>query len=135
MRAPTFRPEDDLGSEYLLPMLGITFLIALFFLTNIAFSRPLRVEFGPVPERDPASIKPIAHSIRISGAGALFFDGAAVDAAGLRSALAELRINASRKPVAIIAEDGSSSTVLFQVVELCKQIGLRNVQLSTGAAQ
>jgi biopolymer transport protein ExbD len=134
MRFDPPRPKSD--DERILPLINVVFLLLIFFMLagQLAATDPFDIEPpSSVSENEPGAADIV---VLIGADGRLGLDGAILDGAGLRAALAARASDGSRMPEVRVKADGRTpATRVVEVMELLREAGVKKLRLLTVPAE
>ncbi len=123
------RPHSD--EERILPLINVVFLLLIFFMLagRLAASDPFEIapprsaSEGPVENRDLM--------VLVGADGRLALDGAVMEEAALKAAIAERLAGDGEARVRVKADGSAEATDVVAVMELLRAAGVRRVSLLT----
>ena len=126
--------QDEEAEINLTPMLDVTFIMLIFFIVTTSFvkeagldvSRPQKSE-QPPPE--PDKVKNIL--IAITQANQIFMDKREIDVRAVRANVERKAAESTKTNVIILAERGSHTGTLVEVMDQIKQAGVENVSVAS----
>ena len=112
------------------PMIDMVFILLVFFIVSTSFIK----ETGVVVERPAAktgTAQQVQYVIAVDAENMLWLEGQSIDIRSLPTRLQQV-VTGNAEPAIIVAADiRSSSGVLIQVIDLCRQAGITNVGVAT----
>ena len=117
------------------PMMDMTFLLLIFFIVNVNFTKETGVEVkrpdaatGTVLATDSGAV------VIITSAGAIYFGADRIDLGGVRPMVAKSRLQNPDAEVVIVADENVPTRLLVDVMDECRLAGVRDINLSTRSA-
>ncbi len=123
------RPKND--DERILPLINVVFLLLIFFMLagKLSSSDPFTI----APPRSASEAFVDAHDlvIALGAQGQLAFDGALLDEASLKQAVADRIKDETSLRIWLKADSQSDATQLITVMELLEAAGVDRLKLLT----
>ncbi len=118
----------DVGID-MSPLIDMVFLLLIFFMVTTVFVAETGVE---VNRPAAAAAEPVdRHSIMFAVGvdGKLFYDGSEIALSQIKPIVAR-KIVGQQVPVLVIADEGSQTGSLIQVIDQCKLGGAENISIA-----
>jgi biopolymer transport protein ExbD len=121
---------DETGID-LAPMLDFVLNLLIFFIITAVFAKEVGLTVSR-PNSSAASEKKESGSIviRIDPSGGIIVDKKAVDVRAVRANIERLHAQRPDDAVVVVAEKGSQTGVLVQVIDQVRQGGVQNVSIA-----
>jgi biopolymer transport protein ExbD len=129
-RAVAGHGSDDTGID-LAPMLDFVLNLLIFFIITAVFAKEVGLTVSR-PNSSAATEKKEAGSIIITlnAAGDIVVDKKTTDVRSVRAAIERLHAQRPDDAVVVVAEKGSQTGLLVQVIDQVRQGGVQNVSIA-----
>ncbi|MGF1609917.1 MAG: ExbD/TolR family protein [Kiloniellales bacterium] len=129
MRFQPPRPKSH--EERILPLVNVVFLLLIFFMLagRLAASDPFRIE--PPRSTSEGLVEPQETLVLVGADGRLALDGATIDEAALKAAVAERMSSETPPRVRLKADGQAEATRVVTVMELLREAGVERLKLLT----
>ncbi|WP_349369053.1 biopolymer transporter ExbD [Salinarimonas sp.] len=123
------RPRND--EERVLPLINVVFLLLIFFMLagRLATSDPFEIAPPRSASEGPAETGDLL--VLVGADGELALDGARVEEAALRAAVAERLAGDAEAQVRLKADGRAEATAVVAVMELLREAGVERLRLLT----
>ena len=128
LRAVAHRPKDD--DQRILPLINVVFLLLIFFMIvgHLAAADPFHIEPPTsISETEPGGQD---HIILVGADGRIALDGAVMDDAALKAALAGPEAG-DQGQFRLKADGGADAVRLVEIMEMMRAAGIEKVHLLT----
>ncbi len=123
------RAEDDAGID-LTPMLDVVFIMLIFFIVTTSFVKETGIDVSR-PSAKTAERKEQGNIlVGIRDSGEVWIDKRAVDLRAVRANIERLHAENPEGAVVIIADRGSETGVLVQVMDQVRLAGVDNISIA-----
>ena len=125
LEAQEASPDIDLT-----PMMDMVFILLVFFIVSTSFIK----QSGVVVERPSAATATVQKAqvvIAVDRANVLWMEGNSTDIQSLPRRLYQLKKESKELAVIVAADTQSNSGVMVQVIDLCRQAGIKDVSVAT----
>jgi biopolymer transport protein ExbD len=129
--------HGSLAELNITPLLDLVFvLLVIFIITTPQLTNSLQVNLpsGKAPAPKPETPKPKIHRIKVDEKGQAFLDGAALDLAELKRALASQKADDPAFAVVVEGADETDYQSMVNVLDILQQLDITKVGLATEAA-
>lgn len=114
------------------PMIDMTFLLLIFFIVNVNFTK----ETGVQVKRPEASSSTALDTdrgaiITVTSAGAVYFGPDRIDLGGIRPLLSNHRLQHPDGEVIVVADESVPTRLVVDVIDECRMAGVKEINLST----
>ncbi|GFM36277.1 ExbD/TolR family protein [Desulfovibrio psychrotolerans] len=135
MRQSRYTDRSEMFNDIdLTPMIDMVFILLIFFIVSTSFIR----EAGVVVERPAAETAESQHVqivIAIDADNMLWMEGSSIDIRSLGARVHTLRAENEELGIIVAADVRTRAGVLVEVLDLCRQAGVRNVSVATRKPQ
>lgn len=129
MARKRLRSEDDAGID-LTPMLDVVFIMLIFFIVTTSFVKEAGIDVNR-PSAKTAEQKERGNiMIAIRSNGEVWIDKRAVDLRAVRANVERLRAENPEGSVVIIADKGSETGILVQVMDQVRLGGVDGISIA-----
>lgn len=129
MRIPL--PETKAREDGMLPLINIVFLMLIFFLIAGAIAPVPDFEVNPAMTQDSPATNPPSDAIYVSEQGFISMAGQEVTVTELNAAMVGFAQMLDSKPLKVVADRNTDSSVLMTIVDAATQAGIARVKLLT----
>jgi biopolymer transport protein ExbD len=122
--------SDETGID-LAPMLDFVLNLLIFFIITAVFAKEVGLTVSR-PNSSAATEKKESGSIviRIDPSGGIIVDKRTVDIRAVRANIERLHAQRPDDAVVVVAEKGSQTGILVQVIDQCRQGGVQSVSIA-----
>jgi biopolymer transport protein ExbD len=130
MKRATAHGGDETGID-LAPMLDFVLNLLIFFIITAVFAKEVGLTVSR-PNSSAATEKKEAGSIviTINAAGDIIVDKRTIDVRSVRASIERLHAQRPDDSVVVVAEKGSQTGLLVQVIDQVRQGGIQNVSIA-----
>lgn len=111
------------------PLLDVVFILLIFFIVTTVFVKETGVTVDKPQAISAQQLEQTVVLIAITNQGDVFYDGANIGVAGIRSTVEQLQQNEQR-PVVIQADKTVATELLLQVIDEAKLAGAKTINLA-----
>lgn len=114
-----------------LPLINIVFLMLIFFLLAGTIAPTSDFDLTPATSEDATPATPPADAVYVSEEGFISVAGTEVTSEEIEPALASFAAILDGDPLKIVADHEADSTLILEIAETAKAIGIAKVRLVT----
>ena len=126
------RKQKDMGIE-MGPLMDIVFILLIFFVVTSSFTRETGVDVTKPQAQSASQLEKENLLIAITRAGTIHMNERQVDLASLQDILKQSLAKAPDREAVVIADKGSETGVLVQVIDMCNLAGVKKVSIAAQA--
>ncbi|NCF55560.1 MAG: biopolymer transporter ExbD [Planctomycetia bacterium] len=113
------------------PMIDMTFLLLIFFIVNMNFTKETGIEI-----KRPSAVTAEAKSgdvilVGISSAGTIHMNGKRIDLSNVRPAVSRARNKTPKAACVVVADEAVRTGLLTRVIDECKLAGAGDISVAT----
>jgi len=128
MRRGRAQPEVQMA-----PLIDMVFILLIFFMVTTVFTRETGVEVNRPQANTATTLDSKSLMVGIDSNGHVYVDERRVDFLSLRSVLERQLGLQPEKNVVLIADEGTKTGVLVQVMDECRKAGAANIAVAAKA--
>ena len=113
------------------PLIDMTFLLLIFFLVNTNFIKETGIEVKRPKASTGKAAKGDIIMVGLSAAGTIHMSGKRIDLSRVRPNVAQMRLKMPTAPVVVMADEGTRTGMLLQVIDECKLAGIEDISIAT----
>ena len=118
------RKQKDMGIE-MGPLMDIVFILLIFFVVTSSFTRETGVDVTKPQAQSASQLEKENLLIAITREGTIHMNERQVDLASLQDILKQSLAKAPDREAVVIADKGSETGVLVQVIDMCNLAGVK----------
>ena len=126
------RKQKDLGIE-MGPLMDIVFILLIFFVVTSSFTRETGVDVTKPQAQSASQLEKENLLIAITREGTIHMNERQVDLASLQDILKQSLAKAPDREAVVIADKGTETGVLVQVIDMCNLAGVKKVSIAAQA--
>ena len=126
------RKRKDVGIE-MGPLMDIVFILLIFFVVTSSFTRETGVDVTKPQAQSASQLEKENLLIAITREGTIHMNERQVDLASLQDILKQSLAKAPDREAVVIADKGSETGVLVQVIDMCNLAGVKKVSIAAQA--
>ena len=126
------RKQKDMGVE-MGPLMDIVFILLIFFVVTSSFTRETGVDVTKPQAQSASQLEKENLLIAITREGTIHMNERQVDLASLQDILKQSLAKAPDREAVVIADKGSETGVLVQVIDMCNLAGVKKVSIAAQA--
>ena len=126
------RKQKDMGIE-MGPLMDIVFILLIFFVVTSSFTRETGVDVTKPQAQSASQLEKENLLIAITREGTIHMNERQVDLASLQDILKQSLAKAPDREAVVIADKGSETGVLVQVIDMCNLAGVKKVSIAAQA--
>ena len=126
------RKQKDMGIE-MGPLMDIVFILLIFFVATSSFTRETGVDVTKPQAQSASQLEKENLLIAITREGTIHMNERQVDLASLQDILKQSLAKAPDREAVVIADKGSETGVLVQVIDMCNLAGVKKVSIAAQA--
>lgn len=115
------------------PLMDIVFILLIFFVVTSSFSRETGVDVTKPQAQSASQLEKENLLIAITREGTIHINERQVDLASLQDILKQSLAKTPDREAVIIADKGSETGVLVQVIDACNLSGVKKVSIAAQA--
>lgn len=130
------KPYEDEAEINLTPMLDVVFIMLIFFIVTTSFVKEWGLEVSR-PTQTPPEVQPDRDDnilIAITSSGEIYMKRRSIDLRAVRANVERERAEKPNASVVIIAEQGSRTGVMIDVMDQVKLAGIENISVASQSA-
>ena len=126
------KKQKDMGIE-MGPLMDIVFILLIFFVVTSSFTRETGVDVTKPQAQSASQLEKENLLIAITREGTIHMNERQVDLASLQDILKQSLAKAPDREAVVIADKGSETGVLVQVIDMCNLAGVKKVSIAAQA--
>ena len=126
------RKQKGMGIE-MGPLMDIVFILLIFFVVTSSFTRETGVDVTKPQAQSASQLEKENLLIAITREGTIHMNERQVDLASLQDILKQSLAKAPDREAVVIADKGSETGVLVQVIDMCNLAGVKKVSIAAQA--
>lgn len=126
------RRQKDMGIE-MGPLMDIVFILLIFFVVTSSFTRETGVDVTKPEAQTASQLEKENLLIAITREGTIHMNERQVDLASLQDILKQSLAKTPDREAVVIADKGSETGVLVQVIDVCNLAGVKKVSIAAQA--
>lgn len=126
------RKQKDMGIE-MGPLMDIVFILLIFFVVTSSFTRETGVDVTKPQAQSASQLEKENLLIAITREGTIHMNERQVDLASLQDILKQSLAKTPDREAVVIADKGSETGVLVQVIDMCNLAGVKKVSIAAQA--
>ena len=126
------RTQKDMGIE-MGPLMDIVFILLIFFVVTSSFTRETGVDVTKPQAQSASQLEKENLLIAITREGTIHINERQVDLASLQDILKQSLAKTPDREAVVIADKGSETGVLVQVIDVCNLAGVKKVSIAAQA--
>ena len=126
------RKQKDMGIE-MGPLMDIVFILLIFFVVTSSFTRETGVDVTKPQAQSASQLEKENLLIAITREGTIHMNERQVDLASLQDILKQSLAKAPDREAVVIADKGSETGVLVQVIDMWNLAGVKKVSIAAQA--
>ena len=126
------RAKKEMGIE-MGPLMDIVFILLIFFVVTASFNRETGVNVTKPQAQSASQLEKENLMIAITREGTIHINERQVDLASLQDILKQSLAKTPDREAVLIADKGSETGVLVQVIDVCNMAGVKKVSIATQA--
>ena len=126
------KKQKDMGID-MGPLMDIVFILLIFFVVTSSFTRETGVDVTKPPAQSASQLEKDNLLIAITREGTIHINERQVDLASLQDILKQSLAKTPDREAVIIADKGSETGVLVQVIDACNLSGVKKVSIAAQA--
>ena len=126
------KKQKDMGID-MGPLMDIMFILLLFFVVTSSFTRETGVDVTKPQAQSASQLEKENLLIAITREGTIHINERQVDLASLQDILKQSLAKTPDREAVIIADKGSETGVLVQVIDACNLSGVKKVSIAAQA--
>lgn len=126
------KKQKDMGID-MGPLMDIVFILLIFFVVTSSFSRETGVDVTKPQAQSASQLEKENLLIAITREGTIHINERQVDLASLQDILKQSLAKTPDREAVIIADKGSETGVLVQVIDACNLSGVKKVSIAAQA--
>jgi len=126
------RKQKDMGID-MGPLMDIVFILLIFFVVTSSFTRETGVDVTKPQAQSASQLEKENLLIAITREGTIHINERQVDLASLQDILKQSLAKTPDREAVIIADKGSETGVLVQVIDACNLSGVKKVSIAAQA--
>ena len=126
------RAKKEMGIE-MGPLMDIVFILLIFFVVTASFNRETGVDVTKPQAQSASQLEKENLMIAITREGTIHINERQVDLASLQDILKQSLAKTPDREAVLIADKGSETGVLVQVIDVCNMAGVKKVSIATQA--
>lgn len=126
------RKQKDMGIE-MGPLMDIVFILLIFFVVTSSFTRETGVDVTKPQAQSASQLEKENLLIAITREGTIHINERQVDLASLQDILKQSLAKTPDREAVVIADKGSETGVLVQVIDVCNLAGVKKVSIAAQA--
>ena len=126
------KKQKDMGIE-MGPLMDIVFILLIFFVVTSSFTRETGVDVTKPQAQSASQLEKENLLIAITREGTIHINERQVDLASLQDILKQSLAKTPDREAVIIADKGSETGVLVQVIDACNLSGVKKVSIAAQA--
>ncbi len=115
------------------PLMDIVFILLIFFVVTSSFTRETGVDVTKPQAQSASQLEKENLLIAITREGTIHMNERQVDLASLQDILKQSLAKAPDREAVVIADKGSETGVLVQVIDMCNLAGVKKVSIAAQA--
>ena len=115
------------------PLMDIVFILLIFFVVTASFNRETGVDVTKPQAQSASQLEKENLMIAITREGTIHINERQVDLASLQDILKQSLAKTPDREAVLIADKGSETGVLVQVIDVCNMAGVKKVSIATQA--
>jgi biopolymer transport protein ExbD len=113
------------------PMMDMVFILLIFFIVTSTFTRETGVEVTKPQAQSSSEVQKESIMVAITREGTIHVNERQVDLSGLKDVLKGMLSKKADREVVLIADKGSNTGVLVQVIDACNLSGAKKVSIAS----
>ena len=126
------KKQKDMGID-MGPLMDIMFILLIFFVVTSSFTRETGVDVTKPQAQSASQLEKENLLIAITREGTIHINERQVDLASLQDILKQSLAKTPDREAVIIADKGSETGVLVQVIDACNLSGIKKVSIAAQA--
>ena len=126
------KKQKDMGID-MDPLMDIVFILLIFFVVTSSFTRETGVDVTKPQAQSASQLEKENLLIAITREGTIHINERQVDLASLQDILKQSLAKTPDREAVIIADKGSETGVLVQVIDACNLSGVKKVSIAAQA--
>lgn len=126
------KKQKDMGID-MGPLMDIVFILLIFFVVTSSFTRETGVDVTKPQAQSASQLEKENLLIAITREGTIHINERQVDLASLQDILKQSLTKTPDREAVIIADKGSETGVLVQVIDACNLSGVKKVSIAAQA--
>ena len=126
------KKQKDMGIE-MGPLMDIVFILLIFFVVTSSFTRETGVDVTKPQAQSASQLEKENLLIAITREVTIHMNERQVDLASLQDILKQSLAKAPDREAVVIADKGSETGVLVQVIDMCNLAGVKKVSIAAQA--
>ena len=126
------KKQKDMGID-MGPLMDIVFILLIFFVVTSSFTRETGVDVTKPQAQSASQLEKENLLIAITREGTIHINERQVDLASLQDILKQSLAKTPDREAVIIADKGSETGVLVQVIDACNLSGIKKVSIAAQA--
>lgn len=126
------KKQKDMGID-MGPLMDIVFILLIFFVVTSSFTRETGVDVTKPQAQSASQLEKENLLIAITREGTIHINERQVDLASLQNILKQSLAKTPDREAVIIADKGSETGVLVQVIDACNLSGVKKVSIAAQA--
>jgi biopolymer transport protein ExbD len=126
------KKQKDMGID-MGPLMDIVFILLIFFVVTSSFTRETGVDVTKPQAQSASQLEKENLLIAITREGTIHINERQVDLASLQDILKQSLAKTPDREAVIIADKGSETGVLVQVIDACNLSGVKKVSIAAQA--
>lgn len=126
------RKQKDMGID-MGPLMDIVFILLIFFVVTSSFTRETGVDVTKPEAQTASQLEKENILIAITREGTIHINERQVDLSSLQDILKQSIAKAPDREAVVIADKGSETGVLVQVIDVCNLSGVKKVSIAAQA--
>ena len=126
------KKQKDMGID-MGPLMDLVFILLIFFVVTSSFSRETGVDVTKPQAQSASQLEKENLLIAITREGTIHINERQVDLASLQDILKQSLAKTPDREAVIIADKGSETGVLVQVIDACNLSGVKKVSIAAQA--
>ena len=126
------KKQKDMGID-MGPLMDIVFILLIFFVVTSSFTRETGVDVTKPQAQSASQLEKENLLIAITREGTIHINERQVDLASLQDILKQALAKMPDREAVIIADKGSETGVLVQVIDACNLSGVKKVSIAAQA--
>lgn len=126
------KKQKDMGID-MGPLMDIVFILLIFFVVTSSFTRETGVDVTKPQAQSASQLEKENLLIAITREGTIHINERQVDLASLQDILKQSLAKTPDREAVIIADTGSETGVLVQVIDACNLSGVKKVSIAAQA--
>lgn len=124
--------SDDNVDINISPLIDMMFLLLIFFIVTTAFVEEIGIEIQKPKAASAQTLEKQSIMIGVSDNGSVVYGGQEIGLRGVRGLVSRM-LKEQDRPVIIMADEGSKSGIVVDVIDECKIGGAKVVSIATEA--